>query len=179
MKPEFALTGQPPVKAQIVTTIHAVCPACSEGQFGIDHTPGRYGPWGCSACGARWMFDIEGSDVTMTRAAIDDQPGWLVVRIGEAEPPVYAVVDHPFYAHSAGETPDERTDHTRYWVEEHTCPTNIIRVEAFVTEGDDDPHGLLSFVAHLPRLPGEDSEPEEGWAAWIETAVAGEASRRD
>lgn len=161
------------IVAKTEVALKAICPACHIGRFGIDHAPGRYGPWGCDECGARWLFDIDMPAVRMTRVDGDNVPSWMVVRIGEGEEPIYAVVGSFFYAHSANDTPEERDNHRRFWVEESTCPTNIVRVDALVVDGDADPHGLLTFVGEVRKAdwPGE-CEPHAGWVAVINAALA-------
>lgn len=161
-----------PIAIELETTLSAICPACEDGDFRISQSPGRYGPWGCKSCGARWMFDIDIPKVAMTRVAIDEVPGWLITRLGDAEPPLYVITDQPFYAHSAHESPEDRAANTRYWIEESTCPTNIVPVEALVQIGHevpDDPHGILTFVGHVRKAdwPGE-HQPDAGWAAIID-----------
>jgi hypothetical protein len=46
-----------------------------------------------------------------------------------------------------GGTAEEKREHTRYYYEEHTCPTNWFRDVKKISIGDDDdPHGLVVFV---------------------------------
>lgn len=41
---------------------------------------------------------------------------------------------------------DKIREYDRYFYEEHTCPTNFIRTEAIVTDGDFDAHGVFRYV---------------------------------
>lgn len=60
-----------------------------------------------------------------------------------AQGPVYFVVEG-----CAELAPDDEVAvHKRFYYEENSCPTNFIPVEAIVVDGDDDRHGLFTFVA--------------------------------
>ncbi|HEX5183571.1 MAG TPA: hypothetical protein VFW19_10525 [Allosphingosinicella sp.] len=159
------------MRAVIETVIRAVCPTCQVGGWAICHPPGRYGPWGCDICGARFTFDIGQEGIELIQEPTPDTPAWLIVKLASSEPPVYFVVDHPIYAHAKDETPEERARHERYYVEEHTCPTNLVPVAAIVSEGDPDPHGILEFIAHVPKDEWGREQPEEGWSALIERVM--------
>lgn len=40
----------------------------------------------------------------------------------------------------------EMKNHAEYFYEEHTCPTNFIRIPMISHAGDCDPHGVFEFV---------------------------------
>ena len=149
---------------KIEFTKKAICPECNDGEFIIDHKAGRYGPWGCRSCGACFMLDIGVDTVEMTPHPTNHQPAWLIVKTAGSNPPVYFVIDHMIY----GEKDD---DNDRYYVEESTCPTNLIPVSAIITEGDTDPHGILEFVAHIPKSHWKEEYPDGGWIAAIDKAI--------
>lgn len=44
------------------------------------------------------------------------------------------------------ETIEELCSHEQYFYEEHTCPTNFIRIPLIAQGGDLDPHGVFEFV---------------------------------
>ncbi len=41
---------------------------------------------------------------------------------------------------------DEMTAREKYFYEQHTCPTNFIRIPLIAVNGDTDPHGIFEFV---------------------------------
>ena len=41
-------------------------------------------------------------------------------------------------------------DSHRYTIEEGSCPTNFLDCEAFIEDGDYDPHGIFEFVQFAP-----------------------------
>lgn len=62
---------------------------------------------------------------------------------------------------------DSDPESKSYYYEEHSCPTNYIRVVEIITDGDSDPHGLFDYVktVELPirdtiRNPGESYNPD-------------------
>lgn len=163
------------MEATIITRTFAACPICGEASFAICHKSGQYGPWGCDNCGARFRFDIREDGVGMIQEPVSDIPAWLVVKISGADGPVYFVIDSPIYAHGQDDPPAEQFGNDEYYVEESTCPTNLIPVEAIVTDGDADPHGILEFVGRVTKELGETSDDdnfEPDWNAIIARALA-------
>jgi hypothetical protein len=81
----------------------------------------------------------------------------LRVRRGAAEP-LYVVVKHDRM------WDDEET--WEYFVDEGTCPKNLLRCEALIDGEDADPHGILEYVQWVPRPPAVDQAGERGRAFW-------------
>lgn len=68
--------------------------------------------------------------------------------IGTAGEPVYFVIeglsvweDKPWPDHI-----NALQESSAYFYEEHTCPTNFIRIPMIFHDGDADPHGVFEFV---------------------------------
>lgn len=51
-----------------------------------------------------------------------------------------------------------------YFYNEHTCPTNFIRCEAIVHDGNIDEHGVFTYVRSL-WMTKNYAEDNEGWIA--------------
>ncbi len=78
--------------------------------------------------------------------------------------PVHFVVEDRIHTRDGERDWQEAMDHKRYWVEEHTCPVNILRVEAIIDGTDQDPHGILEFVAWVPKPAGwDDDDCNQDW----------------
>lgn len=162
------------MKAALVTHHTVICPSCHGEAFRVflDIDPSVHG-WSnisqraCGECGQRYKVTVVGDTVDLVTLDIRDTPGWLLLMVAGSEPPVFMIVDHPFYARYEDDTPEEREGHTRYFVEEHTCPTNLVRVEAILTAGDADPHGVLEFVAHRPKPPVMEEDENYMWDDWV------------
>lgn len=75
--------------------------------------------------------------------------GLLLLKLdrGEAMEPLYFVVKHGEFS-----TPDD-IDGWEYFVEEHNCPTNMVRCAAIIDGEDTDPHGVFEFVQFVPMPP--------------------------
>lgn len=58
-----------------------------------------------------------------------------------------------------------------YFYEEHSCPTNHVRCEAIITDGDDDPHGIFEFVRSVDMPEGYDEESVDWLALFPEAFV--------
>jgi hypothetical protein len=100
-----------------------------------------------------------------------DIPAWLVFKLADSDPPIYFVDNHPIFYRDQNGEPADREEGNHFWIEEHTCPSNLLRVAAIVTEGDDDPHGILEYVAQVPKAKPDEDYPEEGWAAFIQRII--------
>ena len=142
------------------TTVDAVCPNCSKPSFRICHEPGIYGPWGCDHCGARYKFDISENGIRVTPLPESNIPAWLVTKVTNTNPPVYFVTDSFIYTHSKDQTPGEKFKSTKFF------PTNIVRIDAIVTDGSMDPHGVLEFVGQVEKLP-EDTDVDYHETDWL------------
>lgn len=90
---------------------------------------------------------------------IDDtnDDGLLLLRLdrGDMARPIHFVVEYPHMWN-----PDDDT--WPYYVNEGTCPTNIIRVSTIIEGTDIDPHGILAYVQWVPRPPDWDMRPRTG-----------------
>ena len=61
------------------------------------------------------------------------------------------------------ERPGDDVDSSRYFYEEHSCPTNWISKTVMISvDGDTDPHGFLTFVRSvpMPTMPGDPNEDD-------------------
>jgi hypothetical protein len=154
-----------PAETNVVT--YLVCPECGKGDgFRVDHLEvGRaWGPWSCDGCGLsiRGVRTAGGSDIEVVTA---ERPahGLLLVRVSGSDPAVFMVIDHTVYRPS-----DETEGGMAYFVDEHTCPTNLVPVEAILSDGDCDPHGALEYVQWVPKPDMSDDDylnlDWEGWS---------------
>lgn len=66
----------------------------------------------------------------------------VCLKIDGADGPIFFVVE----GLSHWGPLDEMLSSERYFYEEHTCPTNFIRIPLIVENGDMDPHGVFEFV---------------------------------
>jgi hypothetical protein len=152
-------------KAEIFTKRYVVCPACNDRDsgFGVDHLPRgtAWGPWFCDGCGrasrGRLLAngDVEIELVDECRISTMD----LLVLEPQTSP-VYFLVPGSRYEGRCWQSEGTTDDHKRFSYEEHSCPTNWLEPEAIRWEGDNDPHGLIKYVAHRDstELPPE-SQP--------------------
>lgn len=52
-------------------------------------------------------------------------------------------------------------DGSAYFYDEHSCPTNYIRVEAVLTHDDNDPHGVFDHIRTAPKPAGYDTAADK------------------
>ncbi len=50
------------------------------------------------------------------------------------------------------------------WVNERTCPTNLIPIEAIIKGYDQDPHGILQFVDFVEEPANWDNSYNAAWS---------------
>jgi ribosomal protein L37AE/L43A len=134
---------------------YLACPSCGDAHaFTVTHlvtgqTTGRWGPWYCDQCGQAivgegMQFEVSPGNRSERRA--------VLLRHGD----VHIVVEGARY-HKPGKPIDERQerDGMAYLYNEHTCPTNFLRVEAIISaDGDSDPHGIFEYVDDIPWPEG-------------------------
>lgn len=139
------------------TKHYAACPECGGKVGAIDHLAGddlqQVGPWFCDGCERGWMIRTNGRDVCDMELS---KRRWTRATVTLVLPPQSQPIVFTLHAH-ANETPSEEFGaNSRYFYEEHTCPTNWMQDVAEIRVGDDaDPHGLFEFVrirrGHLER----------------------------
>lgn len=89
----------------------------------------------------------------------------VLLKIETATAPVYFVIeglgkvenwDHP-------QIINDLQEKAAYFYEEHTCPTNFIRIPMIFHNGDQDPHGVFDFVEAVWMTPEYLEAMENGW----------------
>lgn len=155
------------------------CPHCgaddkhSVTHFLLDKTDHSFGPWQCDACG--WVVDGIWHPATksVSITSVKEQPkpikGYLLLRFApsKTENPIWFVVEDDIHTRDGLCSLAEEMESKRYWVDEHTCPTNIVRVAAII-EGhgasyNDDPHGVLKFATWTPRPSNLPDREDPDW----------------
>lgn len=133
---------------------YITCPACQSKHFRVDHLPsGIRTRWTCDRdeCGAEFRVEVlSDGNIETTVTGSRWAPCLVTLR---CEQPITIVVSHRQHdwAKDRKENPDDADSNTRYYYEEHTCPTNFLGVEEVITDdGDHDPHGIFKFVKMEP-----------------------------
>jgi predicted RNA-binding Zn-ribbon protein involved in translation (DUF1610 family) len=152
-----------PATMKIVSRFFFACPHCGNDEahevthFEEDRS---FGPWQCNVCGwevtGLWHAATKSVDIATVRERPRSIQGYLLVRLKSSDP-VYFIVEDTLY--NTQEVRDKE-----YWVNEYTCPTNIVPVEEIITghgDGyDEDPHGVLEFIDWKPKNYNDDSDPD-------------------
>ena len=89
----------------------------------------------------------------------DRKDGYLLLRINpEPGKPVHIIVKDR-------DTANYTEEEWRYFVDEGTCPINLLRnpIEAIIEGDDEDPHGLLEFIAWAPVPPADADKTAHEW----------------
>jgi hypothetical protein len=88
----------------------------------------------------------------------------VLLKIDTKEEPVYFVIE------GLAEWPmtaADLCDKERFFYEEHTCPTNFIRIPMICQGGDTDPHGVFEFVDAVWMMDEYDSEEASEYLAEV------------
>ncbi len=154
-----------------------VCPHCAAHTAAcVDHLGGheRFGPWYCDACGGAYRGDRDAAsgEWVLTPETGRKVPTLDLLVLRQQSQPVYlarhgfSIVgdrgtvgkDHPI------DSP-EHQDSTRFYYEQHSCPTNWLNDVVMVAVGNDhDPHGVIEFVRRVARpaaVGGHDCQSED------------------
>lgn len=123
------------------------CPACSKYESRVDHLPqGTKTAWYCDLCGVRFRLEVL-SDGRIECEVIEGQSKAKRLVTLRSEGPVTIQIA----TFTLLPIKDEIYS-SRYYYEEHTCPTNYLRdvVKVISEDGDEDPHGIFKFVSIEP-----------------------------
>jgi hypothetical protein len=155
----------------VAKTTHSVtCPCCGKYSWTVDHlfeaapkhSGGHYTVhWDCNKCQEDFEIHVYGPDRVefkqKGKKANPFIPALVLLKSCHEESPVYALVETSSHLKSIKESqlPEDHPDAgggMRYYYDESTCPTNWFRdVTKLIHEGDDDPHGVFTFVAALSQ----------------------------
>jgi hypothetical protein len=163
----------------------AFCPWCEkETGSRVDHLyddtlPRSAGPWYCNACGQPFNVLVKApSDVEITKAeghVRSFSRAMSLLKFDGKEGAVFFVMDHNHYHSGEPETDDEFQSHTRFFFEEHSCPTNWLdECVAVIADGDSDPHGFLSFVRAVDVPQDFNEDDDNQWPILFPEAFSGE-----
>lgn len=150
-------------------TVTVGCPHCGKDSgCKINHLFGEHGrswgPWYCGECGGRFMGTV---GIDGQSAAIEKIEGG-----GKIETLVLLRVTDPCFVVVRGMRFADHEDNSEYFYNEHTCPTNWApKIEAFIQDGDTDPHGVAGFVRVIDMPSGHDEDDADWLALFPETAV--------
>jgi hypothetical protein len=129
--------------------LHIPCPNCPEGSWRADQL-GINQPttWCCDQCHTQsHIVRLNETDFQTVSTGKKETPVTVTLR-SITVPPITVKVNTWKYAHSQDLSQEEYEHNTRYFYNEHTCPTNWLRdIEQIEFEGDHDPHGVFEFVS--------------------------------
>jgi hypothetical protein len=143
----------------VVSRVFIPCPDCgATDTFQVDHlfegVRRSFGPWPCEHCGIYIKGEVdENNNVSIeTTDKPRQRQGLMLLKIaypGYDEPgkeQIYFVFDQPLYSHMFSNDGTLKLEGQDYYINEHTCPTNITRNLAIIFGNDVDPHGVFRHV---------------------------------
>ncbi len=145
-----------------ITQHFVVCPHCDETtKSTIDHLKDGFEiiGWHCNHCGRGFGGIIKGADTVITKDPNESRRIQILTLLE------YPPSDKPLRFLLAGHRYESKRDKSRrdsrFFYEEHSCPTNWIgESEMIAFDGDTDPHGFLRYVREVdrPDLPDNDGD---------------------
>lgn len=153
------------MKAELVEqkTQYIKCPFCGDqSSFSITHLlegDTTFGPWYCDECGQSIRGEVKSGSVEIEKHTAVKIDTLDLLCIPPRDKPVYFVVAGSKI--SPRDNRDEELGHTKFFYEEHTCPTNWLgEVLEVVDRGDRDPHGLFEYMGSIDREGASNDEAE-------------------
>lgn len=143
-----------PVKFETVSKTYLLCAKCNGHVGTVDHLvkyPEFNGSWYCDDCGIRNRFTVK--DGVVVESHIDAVPSYCFKKLVLAEaagthPPMRFLAESVLHTDNAeGKVTLEDIENARYWLEEHTCPTNWLNVNLVAVGDDLDPHGAFKLLS--------------------------------
>ncbi len=130
-------------------TRYISCPACAKSKHAVSHLgAGCRTLWYCDDCGVRFDVHVLSADQVDCSVIPDSRRKKILVRLRSTRPVTVIVEGMSFHP---DDEPDGFVERQRYYYEEHTCPSNFLGVEKVMDDsGDEDPHGIFSFVGIEP-----------------------------
>lgn len=138
---------------------YAECPSCHKSEFLIDEfhlarSDSWETEWSCSHCGRAILFSFQSGEVFVEPLNKWFLPVYVLLRQGNY---LFLVKGHKHSDASIIPFPlsPEEDEQTRYFYEEHTCPTNITRdIEEVVDLETEqlDQHGIFEYIGSLPYV---------------------------
>ena len=131
------------------------CAACGEFSFKFyegSHNDGNY-TWTCDDCGieVKLTFSNGGKQLTQEPTGRRCEKALFLLKLRNN--PKFMIIDR-------GDAWDGNLDQAVYYYEEHTCPSNVLRCEEVIADGEVDPHGVFNVVAGC-LITGPSAQDEE------------------
>lgn len=136
------------------TKTFILCPHCGgQTNSSVDHLqPNRsFGPWHCNLCNERYTGSTDSVGnialtALFTRETDKTIPSLNLLVLPPQKHPVYFVIGSDVGRNS------EHGEHTEYYYNEHSCPTNWLKdIRLICIEHDTDPHGLFRYMRSITK----------------------------
>ncbi len=102
--------------------------------------------WYCDNCGKGInVTRLENDEVEIEFSGKNTHKIFVLLRMTNRASPAYFVVESIVFA-AEGETPSIDMEHIEYYHEQHSCPTNFVKCEVIIDDGDEDPHGIFKVM---------------------------------
>ena len=140
-------------EASLTSIYYIDCPFCGavgkEGCGSISHLLGSdttFGPWCCESCGKAIEGEVRSGKVFVEKCTQHHQSDSLVLlRLDPLPKSLFLIAKGMYWDGNLSE------EHQRYFYEEHTCPTNILRdAQEIIYHNDSDIHGFFKFLKAIP-----------------------------
>ncbi len=134
-----------------VETKHFInCPHCGSKSNQVSHlfNDGKqhttFGPWYCDECGNAYKGKVIGKNVYIEKTDGKKDKCLTMLRKDNA-----LIIFEDMYFNG-----ELDLENKKYFYEEHTCPTNYLKVDMVVdlNDGDKDPHGIFEFITTIPYI---------------------------
>lgn len=130
--------------------LHVPCPTidCEKWSRADQLTIGQSTIWSCDYCHFQYRIKRIDYGHFETELTGRKETPITVTLQSITEPKITLKLNTWKYAHSQDYTEEDFRENSRYFYNEHTCPTNwTSQIEEIEFQGDHDPHGVFEFVS--------------------------------
>jgi hypothetical protein len=134
---------------QAKVQLHVPCPGCLNGKHRADQLSIEQSTrWTCNECHLEFNIKRISEYYFETGLTGRKETPITVTLQSITEPKITLKLNTWKYAHSQDMSEEDFRENSRYFYDEHTCPTNWVHeIEQIEFNGDTDPHGVFEFVS--------------------------------
>lgn len=142
------------VSIETETKHHVTCPNCNNHRWSVGHMLHRKKSWewSCDECYSQFDFNCVDDGIELTQVPTTSISGAALVKYcgNTIQDQLFFIVEVYFSFDKEGKLDPDWEDNKRYYIQQHTCPTNLISCQAIIHNGDTDPHGVVQYVRSAP-----------------------------
>ncbi len=128
-----------------------ICPHCSSNVGTVDHLLDEdrtFGPWYCQECGQGYRGKTKNRKVFIEQIDNKKVKTLEILKLTPTKDDIYIIANGMRWVkENEDKSEEEIHSNSRYFYEEHTCPSNILRnCRSIIFSTDEDLHGAFEYL---------------------------------